>query len=133
MAIKRYSAFPKAQALLKPYHQIIQCHIQDTHQGNLPPHSAETIKEYSKLSCFLELESHHQGNQLFGGFLAHYSESTRYLLLLLLLLHRHRRHSVLLSLSFLLIVENAIRTNYIKGRIDKTQQNSRCRLCFDRD
>ena len=28
---------------------------------------------------------------------------------------------------------NAIRTNQIKARIDKTQQNSKCRLCVDRD
>ena len=28
---------------------------------------------------------------------------------------------------------NAIRTNHIKGRIDKTQQNNKCRLCGDRD
>ena len=28
---------------------------------------------------------------------------------------------------------NAIRTNYIKARIDKTQQNSKCSLCGDRD
>ena len=28
---------------------------------------------------------------------------------------------------------NTIRTNYIKVRIDKTQQNSRCRLCGERD
>ena len=28
---------------------------------------------------------------------------------------------------------NAIRTNHIKTRIDKTQQNSECRLCGDRD
>ena len=28
---------------------------------------------------------------------------------------------------------NAVRTNYIKARIDKTQQNSRCRVCGDRD
>ena len=28
---------------------------------------------------------------------------------------------------------NAIRTNHIKARIDKTQQNSKCRLCYDRD
>ena len=28
---------------------------------------------------------------------------------------------------------NAIRTNNIKARIDKTQQNSKCRLCGDRD
>ena len=35
----------------------------------------------------------------------------------------------------LLIAEqdNAIRTNHIKARIDKTQQNSKCRLCGDRD
>ena len=29
--------------------------------------------------------------------------------------------------------DNAIRTNHIKVRIDKTQQNSKCRLCSDRD
>ena len=28
---------------------------------------------------------------------------------------------------------NAIRTNHIKARIDKTQQNCKCRLCGDRD
>ena len=28
---------------------------------------------------------------------------------------------------------NAIRTNHIKVRIDKTQQNNKCRLCGDRD
>ena len=28
---------------------------------------------------------------------------------------------------------NAIRTNYIKARIDKTQQNCKCRLCGDSD
>ena len=28
---------------------------------------------------------------------------------------------------------NAIRTNFIKARKDKTQQNSKCRLCGDRD
>ena len=28
---------------------------------------------------------------------------------------------------------NTIRTNHIKPRIDKTQQNSKCRLCSDRD
>ena len=28
---------------------------------------------------------------------------------------------------------NAIRTNHIKARIDKTQQNIKCRLCGDRD
>ena len=29
--------------------------------------------------------------------------------------------------------DNAIRTNHIKTRIDKTQQNGKCRLCGDRD
>ena len=29
--------------------------------------------------------------------------------------------------------DNAIRTNHIKTRIDKTQQKSKCRLCGDRD
>ena len=33
MAMKGYSAFPKAPALLEPHHQIVQCHIQDTHSG----------------------------------------------------------------------------------------------------
>ena len=28
---------------------------------------------------------------------------------------------------------NAIRTDHIKTRIDKTQQNRRCKLCDDRD
>ena len=28
---------------------------------------------------------------------------------------------------------NTIRTNRIEARIDKTQQNNRCRLCGDRD
>ena len=29
--------------------------------------------------------------------------------------------------------DNAIKTNHIKARKDKTQQNSKCRLCGDRD
>ena len=29
--------------------------------------------------------------------------------------------------------DGAIRTNHIKTRIGKTQQNSKCRLCGDRD
>ena len=35
--------------------------------------------------------------------------------------------------EFLLIAaqDNAVRTNHIKGRIDKMQQNSKCRLCGD--
>jgi len=29
--------------------------------------------------------------------------------------------------------DNAIRTNYIKAKIDKTQRNSKCRMCGDKD
>ena len=36
--------------------------------------------------------------------------------------------------SLLLVAQdNAVRTNHIKARIDKTQQNSKCWLCCDRD
>ena len=36
--------------------------------------------------------------------------------------------------SLLMAAQNsAIRTNHIKARTDKTQQNSKCRLCCDRD
>ena len=36
--------------------------------------------------------------------------------------------------SLLMAAQNsAIRTNHMKARIDKTQQNSKCRLCGDRD
>ena len=36
--------------------------------------------------------------------------------------------------SLLMAAQNsAIRTNHIKARIDKMQQNSKCRLCGDRD
>ena len=36
--------------------------------------------------------------------------------------------------SFLIAAQdNAIRINHIKARIDKMQQNSKCRLCGDRD
>ena len=37
--------------------------------------------------------------------------------------------------EFLLIAaqNNAIRTHYIKTKMDKTQQNSKCGLCGDRD
>ena len=31
------------------------------------------------------------------------------------------------------MIINAVRTNHLKARIDKTQQNSKCRLCSDRD
>ena len=36
--------------------------------------------------------------------------------------------------SFLIAAQNNdISTNYIKARIDKTQQSSKCELCGDRD
>ena len=36
--------------------------------------------------------------------------------------------------SLLIVAQNnTVRTNYIKARIDKTQQNSKCRLCGDID
>ena len=36
MAMKRYSAFPKAPALLEPHYQIVKCYIQDTRWGSYP-------------------------------------------------------------------------------------------------
>ena len=42
--------------------------------------------------------------------------------------HNRETESLLIG-----VLNNAIRTNHIKARIDKTQQNSRCRLCCDRD
>ena len=33
MAMKGYSAFTKAPALLEPHHQIVQCHLQDIRWG----------------------------------------------------------------------------------------------------
>ena len=36
--------------------------------------------------------------------------------------------------TLLIAAQNiAIRTNYVKGRIDKMLQNSKCKLCGDRD
>ena len=34
---------------------------------------------------------------------------------------------------FLAAQNNAIKTNYVKTKMDKTHQNSRCRVCYDRD
>ena len=46
MAMKGYSAFSKALALLEPHHQIVKYHVQDTHlQGSYP--SAEMQLVYS--------------------------------------------------------------------------------------
>ena len=48
---------------------------------------------------------------------------------------KKKKKTVKRETEFLLIAaqNNAIRTNHIKARIDKTQQNSKCRLCGDRD
>ena len=40
---------------------------------------------------------------------------------------------VLIIIIIIMIIINAIRTNHIKVRIRKTQQNSKCWLCSDRD
>ena len=39
------------------------------------------------------------------------------------------------EIEFLLIAaqKNIIRTNYVKAKIDKWQQNKRCSLCGDKD
>ena len=46
-----------------------------------------------------------------------------------------RKRNLMRETESLLIAtqNNTIRTNHIKARIDTTQQNSRCRLCGDRD
>ena len=46
MAMKEYSAFPKAPALLKPHHHTVLCHMQDTCCGSLT-YSAEKHSGYS--------------------------------------------------------------------------------------
>ena len=46
-----------------------------------------------------------------------------------------KKGKLLREIESLLIAtpNNTIRTNYIKARIDKMQQNSKCRLCGDRN
>ena len=46
-----------------------------------------------------------------------------------------RKGNLQREMEYLLIAaqDNAIRTNHIKARIDKTQHNCKCRLCGDRD
>ena len=46
MTMKECSAFPKAPASMEPHHQIVLCHIQDTHWGGGYP-SAEVQSVYS--------------------------------------------------------------------------------------
>ena len=49
--------------------------------------------------------------------------------------HDEERENLQRETEFFLTAtqNNAIYTYYVKTRIDKTQQNSRCRLCGDRD
>ena len=46
MAMKGYSAFPKAPALLEPHHQIVYCHIQDTRWGGGLPLCREAVSVF---------------------------------------------------------------------------------------
>ena len=47
MAMKGYSTFPKAPALLEPHHQIVLCHIQNTRWGGGSYPSVEVQSVYS--------------------------------------------------------------------------------------
>ena len=40
---------------------------------------------------------------------------------------------IIIIIIIIIIQDNAVRINHIKARIDKTQQNSKCRLRGDRD
>ena len=62
MAMKEYSAFPKAPALLEPYHQIVSCHIQDTHWwGLLPLYRCAVSVFYSHLPQVTRLRKRETG------------------------------------------------------------------------
>ena len=53
IAIKRYSAFPKAPDLLEPHYQIVLCHILDTFGESYP--FAEMQSVYSAASADLAI------------------------------------------------------------------------------
>ena len=67
-------------------------------------------------------------NQLYGHFKQHISEISHEKTWKWLRKGnlKRERESVLIAAQ-----NNTIRTNYVKARIDKTQQNSRCRLYGD--
>ena len=67
-----------------------------------------------------------EGKQLYGRFKRLINQKTSTWL---------RKGNLKRETESLLIAtqENAMRTNNIKARINKTQQNSKCRLCGDRD
>ena len=50
MAIKGYSAFPKASILLKPHHQIVLCHKQDTLLQGILAHCREAVGVFYSLT-----------------------------------------------------------------------------------
>ena len=57
MAMKEYSTFPKAPALLEPHHQIVQCPIQYTHlKGGGLTSFAEKQSVYSTASINWSME-----------------------------------------------------------------------------
>ena len=68
--------------------------------------------------------------QLYGSFDRHGSEISHKKISTWL-----RKRNIKREAESLLIVaqNNAIRTNYVKAKIDETQQNSKCRLCGDGD
>ena len=53
MAMKSGSVFPKPPAFLKPHHQIVLCHIQDTHWGGVLPLCRGAVQPH--LQCKLNL------------------------------------------------------------------------------
>ena len=46
---------------------------------------------------------------------------------------RNENHKRKIESLIIAAQNNAVRTNHIKARIDKTQQNSKCKLCGDRN
>ena len=46
MAMKGYSAFPKAPALPERQHEIVLCHIPDIHWGGVLPFCREAVKVF---------------------------------------------------------------------------------------
>ena len=56
MAMKGYSAFPKAPASLEPYHQIVYCHIQDTRWGwSYPSAEVQSVYSTAPADCAISL------------------------------------------------------------------------------
>ena len=43
MPMKGCPVFPKSLESLEPHHQIVLCHIQDTHRGSYPAAEAQSV------------------------------------------------------------------------------------------